>query len=195
MAKYFATIANEKGEAVRYPFKSWVRQHMTELPANFPVGGTTRQWKRPLLRLGWVESAGDDTVYMINPDANHSVEYANDYVEELDLEAEENEEETEQAQEITFGLEKDLQHALRQNIESLERGLKIIDGGKERHTEAGFIDITAKDKQERIVVIELKAPIGKPEVIAQTLAYMEAVHAAEKKEVRELSLPAISWIV
>lgn len=32
---------------------------------------------------------------------------------------------------LTFGLEHDLQHALRTNIERLERGLSIIDNGRE----------------------------------------------------------------
>ncbi|HUQ69851.1 MAG TPA: helix-turn-helix domain-containing protein, partial [Planctomycetaceae bacterium] len=47
-----------------------------------------------------------------------------------------------QAVEATFGLERDLQLALRTNIGQLEAGLQIIDGGKERITEAGRIDIT-----------------------------------------------------
>lgn len=49
-----------------------------------------------------------------------------------------------EALETTFGLERDLQRALRNNIEQLERGLKIIDGGKERKVESGFIDITVR---------------------------------------------------
>src|SRR5262245_23875392 len=53
-----------------------------------------------------------------------------------------------EAAEITFGLERDLQMALRSNIEQLEPGLEIIDGGKERITEAGRIDITARDSKE-----------------------------------------------
>src|SRR5690554_2892188 len=46
-----------------------------------------------------------------------------------------------EATEATFGLERDLQRALRLNIQQLELGLQIIDGGKERITEAGRIDI------------------------------------------------------
>jgi DNA-binding CsgD family transcriptional regulator len=36
------------------------------------------------------------------------------------------------AVETTFGLERDLQSALRNNIDQLEAGLKIADGGKEQ---------------------------------------------------------------
>src|SRR5437879_2456948 len=37
-----------------------------------------------------------------------------------------------EAEEITFGLERDLQAALRANIHQLDHGLEIVDGGKER---------------------------------------------------------------
>jgi transposase-like protein len=53
------------------------------------------------------------------------------------------------AVETTFGLERDLQSALRGNIEQLETGLKITDGGKEQKVASGFIDVTAKDRRER----------------------------------------------
>ena len=184
MAKHFAIIANEKGEPLRFPFKPWVREHLSELPPNFPQEGTTHRFKRNLLKLGWKESEGADTVFVIKPDSNNSFEYANDYVEELETEIEELEDENEAAQEVTFTLERDLQRALRQAIQSIELGLEITDGGKERHTVAGFVDITSRDAQGRSVIIELKAPTAKPEVIAQTLAYMEAVQTEDKKEVR-----------
>ena len=56
-----------------------------------------------------------------------------------------------------LGLERDLQAALRYSIEQLELGLDIIDGGTERSVAAGFIDITAKEPDGTVVVIELKA--------------------------------------
>ena len=54
--------------------------------------------------------------------------------------------ELEASTETTFRLERDLQNALRRNIAELERGLSIIDDGKERKVPAGFIDITARDR-------------------------------------------------
>src|SRR4051812_39238422 len=59
--------------------------------------------------------------------------------------------------ETKFGLERDLQSALRKNIADLEPGLSIIDDGKERKVASGFIDITARAKDGATVVIELKA--------------------------------------
>jgi hypothetical protein len=72
----------------------------------------------------------------------------------------------------TFGIERDLQSALRSHIEQLEQGLKITDGGKEKTVESGRIDITAEDKNGATVVIELKAGEADRDAIAQILAYM-----------------------
>jgi len=74
--------------------------------------------------------------------------------------------------ETTFGLERDLQDALRKNIEQLEQGLRIIDSGKEQTVESGRIDITAKDRHGSTVVIELKAGAADREAVAQILAYI-----------------------
>jgi len=74
--------------------------------------------------------------------------------------------------EATFGLERDLQLALRANIEQLETGLKIIDGGKEQTVDSGRIDITAEDSKGITVVIELKVGLADRQAVAQILAYM-----------------------
>ncbi|MDD2666238.1 MAG: endonuclease NucS [Methanocellales archaeon] len=88
------------------------------------------------------------------------------------------------AMETTFGLERDLQIALRSNIQQLEQGLKIIDEGKELTTEAGRIDITAEDQQGAIVVIELKAGSANPDCVAQILSYMGALREKEQRPIR-----------
>src|ERR1700722_930407 len=86
--------------------------------------------------------------------------------------ASEESEEVIDAVETTFGLERDLQAALRRNIEQLETGLTITDGGKEQKVASGFIDISARDQQGRTVVIELKAGTANRETIGQILGYM-----------------------
>jgi len=88
------------------------------------------------------------------------------------------------ASEATFGLERDLQRALRLNIQQLEAGLQIIDDDKERTTEAGRIDITAKDANNTTVVIELKAGTAAPEALTQLLAYMGVVSKQDQKPAR-----------
>jgi len=89
-----------------------------------------------------------------------------------------------EASETTFGLERDLQSALRANIEQLESGLVIIDDGTERTTDAGRIDITAKDAHDATVVIELKARTASPEALTQLLSYMGALSTQNASSVR-----------
>ena len=69
---------------------------------------------------------------------------------------------------LTFTLESDLQKFLRANLDQLEPGLKEIDGGREQNRR----DITAKDTDGNVVVIELKAGKAMPDAIAQITAYM-----------------------
>ena len=71
-----------------------------------------------------------------------------------------------------IGLERDMQAALRKEIDQLEPGLVIIDRGEERSVDSGFIDITARDASGRIVVIELKAGSAGQRAIAQVMSYM-----------------------
>ena len=83
-----------------------------------------------------------------------------------------------------IGLERDLQAALRDNIEQLEQGLAIIDGNAERSVDSGFIDITARSTDGSIVVIELKTGTARREAIAQILSYMGDVADEESTQVR-----------
>jgi RecB family endonuclease NucS len=103
-----------------------------------------------------------------------------------DLGAEETEvlEEALTALTTTFGLERDLQKVLRQNIEQLEPGLKVVDDNKEKHVPSGYIDITAEDKNGAAVVIELKAVEADRDAVGQLLAYMGDLMDDEHKAVR-----------
>ena len=88
------------------------------------------------------------------------------------------------ARERLFGLERDLQAALRDCIEQLEPGLEITDGGAERSVASGFIDITAKAPDGTVVVIELKAGAARREAIGQILSYMGDIADEEPGRVR-----------
>lgn len=76
-------------------------------------------------------------------------------------------------------LERDLQAALRDQIEQLEPGLDIIDGGIERSVASGFIDITAKAADGTVVVIELKAGMARRGAVGQILSYMGDIDVEE----------------
>lgn len=91
---------------------------------------------------------------------------------------------------MNFGLERDLQIALRANINQLEAGLQIVDDGKERMTRAGRIDITATDSNDRVVVIELKAGRASSEAVDQIAAYMSAITDVDNQVVRGILIAA-----
>lgn len=71
-----------------------------------------------------------------------------------------------------LSLERDMQTALRRNIQSLENGLTIVDDGIERGVLSGYIDILCRDSAGALVVVELKAGRADARVIGQTLGYM-----------------------
>jgi len=79
-----------------------------------------------------------------------------------------------------FGLERDLQDALRHRIDQLEPGLTIIDGNREQAVPPGRIDITARDREGIIVLIELKAGEADRDAIGQILGYMGDKLGVEK---------------
>jgi DNA-binding transcriptional ArsR family regulator len=80
--------------------------------------------------------------------------------------------ELETTEETKFGLERDLQNALRRHVGDLEPGLSIIDAGKERRVPSGFIDIAAQDRDGATVAIELKAGTADRDAVGQILSYM-----------------------
>ncbi len=84
----------------------------------------------------------------------------------------------------SLSLERDLQRALRDNIDQLEPGLTIIDGGIERTVEAGRIDITAEDTDGNLVVIELKAGKATLDSIGQLQSYMGSIENPQEKSIR-----------
>lgn len=93
-------------------------------------------------------------------------------------------EEVEGTLSLKFGLERDMQTALRANIDQLDPTLSIVDGGKERHVEAGFIDILAQDRDGSLVVIELKSGAAPDGAVTQVLAYIGSLQAEKTQQVR-----------
>ena len=89
--------------------------------------------------------------------------------------ADEGEAEEEQAAQ-QFAAESDLRDFLAKNPTSIEAGLSVYSrenqSGIEFPIENGFIDILAKDRDGRFVVIELKVGRGRNKTIGQLLYYM-----------------------
>ena len=168
------------------PMKAWLRENPQYVPEGLDARqSTSYELRRALRKQGWELEELPDQVLLIKPDEEGDTSFADELLgRESGIGEDLDEEEIADAAEITFSLERDLQAALRASIEQLEVGLRIIDEGKERLTDAGRIDITARDTDGNIVVIELKAGTASPEVVAQVLAYMGAVAESDDKPVR-----------
>jgi RecB family endonuclease NucS len=78
----------------------------------------------------------------------------------------------EESIEASISLERDLHNWLTTRLSEIEPGLILVDGGVEYQTEAGRIDILAKDQTGGLVVIEIKAGKAKDSAIGQLLGYM-----------------------
>ncbi|RYZ86830.1 MAG: DUF91 domain-containing protein [Proteobacteria bacterium] len=183
MAKHFAIVKDSNDQPSQFPLKTFLRQNSSLLPNVDPDVKTTGHIRRQLVKLGWRKESDGNQVFLIQPDDKGDYEYAIALIDSVIDEDDDNEESDDQS-EITFGLEKDLQSALRRNITSLGSDLTIIDGGSERTTGAGRIDITAKDKNDTVVVIELKAGMAKKGVVEQTLSYISSLKREGVKAVR-----------
>jgi Endonuclease NucS len=85
-----------------------------------------------------------------------------------------------EAMDTTFGLERDLQRAIRANIGQIDTNLHIVDGGKEQTVASGRIDILAEDHEGSSVVIELKVGQADRDAVGQTLSYMGDVADSTK---------------
>lgn len=183
---HYVVVKGVDGEPQVHPMKKWLRQNPKHVPEGLsPSDSTSHRLRRALRKKGWELEELDDRVLVIMPTEDGDTSFVDKlFEEEAEFDEEFNEDKIEEAEEITFGLERDLQSALRANIEQLESGLRIIDGGRERVTDAGRIDVTAVDTNSNIVVVELKAGVASPEVVTQILAYMSAVAETENKPVR-----------
>jgi hypothetical protein len=166
--------------------KQWLRDNPAYIPEGLdPTFDTSHTLRRALRKNGWQMEEKGDKVLLMPPSDGESISIGDSAIVDIrEVEDDISEKEILEAEEITFGLERDLQSALRANIEQLEAGLTIIDQGKERTTEAGRIDITAADSSGKVVVIELKAGKANPEVVAQILSYMGSIAETEHKAVR-----------
>ena len=79
--------------------------------------------------------------------------------------------EVEESIEASVSLERDLHSYLAARVSEIEPGLTLVENGIEYSTEAGRIDLLAKDTNGHLVVVELKAGRGRDSALGQ-LGYM-----------------------
>jgi hypothetical protein len=183
MQNHYVIIPDANNEPVQFPLKSWVRENLNQLPNDFEPNRTSHELRRELHQLGWSLKIMENDVFIVKP-VTGSYDYAQDLLQEYKNETPSLESKQNELFEITARIERSLQSSLRKAISKLEEGLSIIDNGTERKTKVGTIDITAQDHLNKKVIITINAFDAKNDVIANTLALMEAIKNADACEVR-----------
>lgn len=89
--------------------------------------------------------------------------------------------EIEQSIEASLSLERDLHSYLAARVSEIEPSLALVENGVEFQTEAGNIDLLAKDSDDSLVVIELKAGKAKDSALGQLLGYMGCLSVSNTK--------------
>lgn len=89
-----------------------------------------------------------------------------------------------------FKIEKEMQAAIRKDLQSLEPGLVAIDDGIEVSTTTGRIDILARDGDGILTAIELKAGICPAGAIEQVLGYAQALFEEREEPTRAILIAA-----
>ena len=183
MHKHYVIIPDANNEPIQFPLKSWVRENLNQLPNDFEPNKTSHELRRELHQLGWLLRIMENVVFVVKP-ITGSFDYALDMLQEYESETPSLENKQNELAEIIANVERALQSNLRKTISKLEEGLSIIDNGSERKTKVGAIDILAQDHLNKKVVIKICAFDANDDVIANTLALMEAVKNNDACEVR-----------
>jgi hypothetical protein len=96
----------------------------------------------------------------------------------------------ETAEATVFKYERELQAGIRRQLNALEPGLVVADGGVERSVATGRIDILAEDATGGLVVIELKAGTCPAGALEQALGYTSDIAIETSRQVRTILVAA-----
>jgi hypothetical protein len=87
----------------------------------------------------------------------------------------ESENDVQETIEASLSLERDLHNYLATRVNEIENGLVLVENGIEYQTDAGRIDLLAKDMHGNNVAIELKAGKANDSALGQILGYMGCI--------------------
>jgi len=158
-----------------YPEKPWkessIRAHLVGLSVNHP---SARHYPT-LYRQAFLYNVGPGRYKLFNPETD-------EVPEELGV--------TEEEGTISISLERDIEEYLVKDLSRIEEGLKLFEErgltGRQYKIDKGYIDILAIDKDNNLVVIEIKAGTAQNSVVGQILSYISWVrkNIAQERRVR-----------
>ncbi|MFO7967797.1 MAG: endonuclease NucS [Archaeoglobaceae archaeon] len=159
-----------------YPEKPWkessIRAHLVGLSVNHP----SAHHYPTLYRQAFLYNVGPGRYKLFDPEVDEVPE---------ELEPTEEVEET-----ASISLERDVEDYLVRDLSRIEEGLKLFEErgltGRQYKIDKGYIDILAVDKNQNLVVIEIKAGTAQNSVVGQILSYISWVrkNLAQEGEVR-----------
>lgn len=89
-----------------------------------------------------------------------------------------------------FKIEKEMQSAIRKDLQTLEAGLNAVDDGVEVSTSTGRVDILARDAAGVLTAIELKAGNCPAGAIEQVLGYAQSLSEEREEPTRAILIAA-----
>ena len=136
---------------------------------NFPNSKwqkTHYAWYKSMIKTGRIELPSNDEIPLNDNADNEITDAVQDSVE------------------MSVTLERDLHAYFAHKLNEIESGLSLVDNGVEYETEAGRIDILAKDINGGLVVIELKAGKANDNALGQILGYIGCLSSSGKNSIK-----------
>lgn len=174
MKRFVIIIPKEEGSAELHPMKEWLRRNPQYVPQGCDAtSSTSHQLRNALRRTGWTVQETPTETRLIPPGATQaSVSAVLGQGGDV--------EESEEAQEASFGLESQLRDFIAQNISAIDvQGKRLrlyVDptgrDGIEFPTAVGLIDILAVDASGGFFVFELKRARSPDHAMGQLARYM-----------------------
>ncbi|CAB5504524.1 Possible multi-domain protein [Bathymodiolus thermophilus thioautotrophic gill symbiont] len=134
---------------------------------NFP----TSAWQKS--HYSWYKSQINTGKIRMSEQGINEAEITDEFIEENIV----------QSIDTQVSLEKDLQQYFSSRVNELEQGLVLVENGVEYSTDAGRIDLLAKDSSNNLVVVELKSVKAKDSALGQLLGYIGCL-SQENKNIR-----------
>ncbi len=173
----------------RFPNNQWKRNTISAHLIGLSVNHFSAKHYAWLIPRAFLYSLGNGRYRNYNPENDGKWKLIDGSPTLIDEEVENDIEDT--TYEGALSLERDLEDYLVHNLSMIEDGLKLfqeeeISGQQYRTENAGRIDILALDKEDRYVVIEIKAGTADEKVCGQILRYMGWIkkHLADDCNVR-----------